>query len=335
MNSHSARIRRLAALLGFVLFAAPAAAIIEMTPDFERAMLAGQYERALILAKRLAEENPKSTIVAYNVGCVLSRLGEKDEAIRWLMRSAENGFSGVRSLETDEDLAGVRDHEGFAAVLERVNANVAERFERFKQAAREAEPVVKLPQRFDAKTPTPLIIALHGTGGDGAQMARLLERPAREVGAILIAPDALRPSGPGYSWTYRDESEWLVLKMIQDARSKWNVGPVILVGYSQGANIALAMGQTHPTEFAGVIPVAGHYEADLAEAPREGDRPRWCLLIGARDEWAKTYEAAEEAFEEAGMAVHRYEIPGMGHSFPSGPRGERMLVEALEWVMER
>ena len=41
--------------------------------------------------------------------------------------------------------------------------------------------------------------------------------------------------------------------------------PVILVGFSQGANIALMMGRSHAREFAGVVPVCGHWEADVAD----------------------------------------------------------------------
>jgi len=302
--------------------------------DFDRAMLSGEYERALTLAERIAREHPQSTVAAYNLACALSRNDRIEEGIEALRRSAELGFTGVRSVRDDADLGNLRAHEAFAEILEKVQANADARFERFKGAALEAAPAVRLPRNHDPKKEAPLLIVLHGTGGTGEQMANLWARSAEEVGAILIAPDALRPSGGGYSWTYRDESEWYVLHLIEEARKQWTIGPVILAGYSQGANIALMLGQSHAHVFDGVIPLNGHYEADIAALPEGEDMPKWCLLIGERDPWAATYKQAEADFEKAGMTVHRYELPRLGHGFPSGERGRRMLTEALMWCLD-
>jgi len=138
----------------------------------------------------------------------------------------------------------------------------------------------------------------------------------------------------GYSWVYRDESEWLVLRTIDAARKRWTIGPVILAGFSQGANIALMLGQSHPDRFHAVIPVSGHYESDVAELPTDGPRPRWCLLIGERDPWAPTYTAAERAFSDAGMRVRREVVPGLGHAMPRGGSGAALLSDVLEWAVE-
>jgi predicted esterase len=331
------RTTRITALPLLVLLTLLAATTVVAGPleDFEQAMLAGRYEQAAGLARELAKKHPKSSVAAYNVGCALSRTGEIDSSISWLKRSAELGFAGVRSIAHDDDLDAVRSHEGFAGVRAAVEANAAARFAQFRAAAEEAEPVITLPPNFDPTVPTPLLIVLHGTGGNGAGMTRAWAKPAAAAGAILVAPDALRPvrDTDGYSWVFRDEAEWLVLRTIERARERWNVGPVILAGFSQGANIAIMLGQTHPDHFAAIIPVSGHYEADVAELPAEGRRPRWFLIIGALDPWAKTYDEAQRAFEAAGMTVRLRRIPEQRHAMPKGERGERLLQEAIAWAV--
>jgi len=128
-------------------------------------------------------------------------------------------------------------------------------------------------------------------------------------------------------------AEWLVLRTIDDARKRWEIGPVVLAGFSQGANIALMLGRSHPDRFHAVIPVSGHYESDVADLPTDGPRPRWCLVIGERDPWALTYTEAERAFADAGMTVRREVVPGQGHAMPRGRSGTALLRDVLTWAI--
>ena len=272
--------------------------------DFEHAMERGRHTDAAEIAVAEAART-EDAVWAYNAACALARAGMQEESAAWALRAAERGFGGVRSFETDPDLDTIRGHADFVKALEIVRARAAERFEAFRAAAEAHEPAVVLPPRFDPKAPTPLLIALHGTGGRGQQMAEAWRAAAEAVGAIVVAPDALRPVGDGFSWTFRDEAEWLVLRTVERARERWTIGPVILAGHSQGANIAFLLGQTHPDVFDAVVPVNGHYEADAAALPTEGDRPAWYLLIGARDPQVRTFAEADRVFRGAGMSVRR------------------------------
>ncbi len=304
--------------------------------EWERRMLGGEHASAAVYAADIAERLPSSSVWAYRAGASLARAGDGDGAIDWLRVSAERGYSGVRTFETDADIDSVRKHAAFGGVIARVRANADKRMGAFREAAEEAEPVVVLPRGFDSSEPTPLVIALHGTGGTGREMARAWRGAARRVGAILVAPDALRPSGNGYAWVFRDESEWYVEKLIAEMREEYAIGEVVLVGFSQGANIALAMGRSHPGLFDAVVPVCGHWEADAAglpEAPAEGeadDRPAWYLLIGDRDPWQATYDEAQEMLGEAGMRVSVEKVRELGHAMPR----DRVLEGALRWCLE-
>lgn len=307
-------------------------------PDFdewERRMLAGEYASAARLAEQAAGGDPDSAIWAYRAGASHARAGGAEAALRWLEAAADRGYSGVRTLETDDDLDTLRRQPRFGAVLERVRARAGARLESFKQAAGKARPILVLPRGHDPKTPAPLLIALHGTGGTGREMSDAWRAAAAKAGAILLAPDALRPSGAGFAWVFRDEAEWYIRHLIGTVREHHAVGPVILAGFSQGANIAFAMGRSDPDLFDAIIPVAGHWEHDLAAMPPGGgDAPRWYLLIGDRDPWHATYDEALNALTGAGHAATLRKLPGHPHAMPTGQRGRGELEKALGWCLK-
>ena len=127
-----------------------------------------------------------------------------------------------------------------------------------------AQPVV-LPDGYDPVKPAPLIIALHGRGGNGKNMAAAWDEIANDVGAILVAPDALRPLGMGYDWRFVDESEWLVLLTLDRVLERYAIDEqrIVLTGLSQGAHIAF-------------------------------------MMIGSEDRSVETYRVAIKDFKEAG-----------------------------------
>ncbi|MCA9294069.1 MAG: hypothetical protein KDA20_09675 [Phycisphaerales bacterium] len=298
--------------------------------DFENTMAGLDYEAAAKMAIEQAEATG-SPVWMYNAACALGKLGKLDDAADWLVKSADAGFAGVRSIETDSDLDPIRTHPRFTEAEQKVRANAQARFDKFKAVAETTEPLFMLPPAFKAQDPHTLIIVLHGSGGTGASMRAAFYRHARKHSAILMTPDALRPDGRGFSWVYRDEAEWYILHCLQWAKDQWNIDRVILVGYSQGANICFDIGQSHAELFDAVLPINGHYEADLAPLPKEGKRPKWYLLIGANDGPAPTYAEAEQAFTAAGMEATRVLMPEHGHEFPTPDD----LAKALTWCCER
>ncbi|MEQ8771008.1 MAG: hypothetical protein RIB60_10930 [Phycisphaerales bacterium] len=306
---------------------------------FDRAYADGAYERAATVATTLAERHESSSVWAFNAACAHARAGNLDDARRWVTACAERGFQGVRSFETDQDLDPIRGSQEFAEAFALVQAAARARLEEFQQAARVHAHPSWVPEHASTDSPVPLVIALHGTGGRGDEMLRVWKEACAEVGAAIIAPDGLRPSGEGYAWTYRDESEWLVRDLIERVAAGMPVDTtrVVLTGFSQGANVAMPTGIDHAGLFVGVIPVGGHYEGQIVdlEPVRSGAivPPRYGFIIGSRDRWAGTFRAAEREFEEAGVEVKLEVVPGMGHEMPRGRGGTARLARMLAWCL--
>lgn len=322
-------------LLALVLLVAPATAQTDaqLAARFDRAEAAGEHARALEAALAITERHPQSSVWAVHAARMHARLSQPEEALAQLQRAGDLGYSGVATLEQHADLDPLRDRPAFDAVLDKVRANAAERFEAFKAEALAHDPPAFIPADAGPDNRPPLVIALHGTGGNGRQMLVALERTCERLGLVCIAPDALRPAGAGpnagFAWTFRDESEWFVTHLIDTAVREHNADPdrVILVGFSQGANIALVMARTHADRLAAVVPVCGHYEPN--NTGHDATTPTY-LLTGARDPWKVTYDRAAEDLKRAGVPHRLRVVPAMSHRMPS----EIELRRALEWALE-
>lgn len=296
---------------------------------FDRAEAQGNFEQALAAATAIAQRYPESSNWAFNAGRIYSKLNRPEQAIAQLQRAADLGYTGVASFEQHEHLDPLRDRDDFKAILDQVRANAAERMDEFQAEARKHQPPTLVPD--DHPESPALVIALHGTGGKGEQMLRALERSCEHLGIVCIAPDALRPAGDGYAWTYRDESEWFVDHLISTAAEEHGIDPkrVIVVGFSQGANIALILAQSRQDLIAAAVPVCGHYEpsntnADTAPVPTY-------LLTGSKDDWKSTNVRAEKDFQGAGGEAELRIVTGMGHQMAN----DREVLRALEWCLKQ
>lgn len=303
----------------------------QLVDRYDRFVSKENYKGALIAAESIVERYPESAIWQFNLGSMHARLGEHDAALSALREAAELGYTGIHSFEQSEDLDSLRDNDRFGEIIEQVRKNAQQRLDGFIREARNHTPETHVPSSVD-ESPA-LILALHGTGMRGEDMIESLTATADELGMILIAPDALRPSGKGFSWTYRDESEWMVQDQINKAVDEHGIDPerVYLIGFSQGANIALIMGRTHPDLFAGVIPICGHYEPQVADVDGSADIPPYYLMTGARDPWKKTYINAKRDFQDSGIPVEVRMLSGKGHELPQGKQGLREMIKAIRW----
>lgn len=305
----------------------------ELVNRFDQADTARDHATSLGAALAILERHPESAQWNFNAARAHAMLAQLDEAIARLRSCADLGYTGIASFEQHRDLDPLRDRDDFKVILEQVRASAAKRLEDFKQLALEHEPPTHVPANLTAKLKPgekpPLLIALHGTGGNGQEMLGALRAACDELGIVCIAPDALRAAGSGYAWTFRDESQWLAAHTATQALAAHDADPgrVILLGFSQGANIALAMATAEHKPFTAMVPICGHYEPSATSA--SANPPPMYLISGSRDPWRETFERAERDFAAAGAPVVGRVVPSMGHRMP--PKAE--LVRALEWAI--
>lgn len=130
-----------------------------------------------------------------------------------------------------------------------------------------------VPPDSDPSAPTPLVVALHGGGGNhwsGARMvvgAEGIEAygpahvhriwPAAPNAKMLVAAPADQPGG---AWRYFGEAN--VLHVLDQVERHYRVDPnrVYLTGYSDGGRGAWEIGVRHPDRFAAILVGAGATE---------------------------------------------------------------------------
>lgn len=329
---------RFALWLVLLILFSPAASTAQSNPKREElrqrldsAVDARDWKQVVEIGEELDRIGPPSSVVAFEVACAYAQLSAPERSVEWLQKAADRGYQGITRLDGEPALDSVRTLPGFTAARDAIAARRKEGFERFRQAASEATPLVVWPDGKPGKVKM-ILLALHGAGGTGKEMADVWKDVARKHQALLIAPDALRPAGSGYAWVFMDEGEWWVLENVKRARAQWNLPdtPVVLTGYSQGANLALRIGALHPEVFRGVIIVNGHYEPHLAPVPTDAkSAPRFFLLAGDQDPAVGTLRDAEKVFKKAGLRVKLQTFPG-GHQFP---QSEGELGSALDFAL--
>ena len=121
---------------------------------------------------------------------------------------------------------------------------------KFKNNGKEYSYALYHPKTTD--TPLPMVIVLHGMGGNGDTTAsKWAERLNKEF--IVVCP-----SYPMGAWWARP-AEDMVLALMDHIQSIYNVDTnrIFLAGLSNGAIGTYTLGMFYPDRFAGLIPIAG------------------------------------------------------------------------------
>ncbi|HEY3243831.1 MAG TPA: dienelactone hydrolase family protein, partial [Phycisphaerae bacterium] len=305
-----------------------------LSRDMIAAYEKGDLDRAIEIGQKLTAIAPADHDVQYNMACLFALKGEKEKAIEWLQKSADNDFAKLDLVTTDSDLTSIRNEPGYARAVEKIRAAHERSFEKFKPKAAKSEPVIIVPPGIDETKPAPLIVALHGRGVTANSMVTVWADVAQEAGAILVAPSAVLNAGRGYDWGEVDEAEWVVMNALKQVAEQHKIDKerVVLTGFSQGGYMAFNLGVRHPEEFRGVIPVGGAYNRSIASPSfiKTARKPKFYLMVGADDESAESNRRAAKDFEAAGVSVQLKVYEGVAHDFPKERDAE--LRKALEFI---
>jgi phospholipase/carboxylesterase len=177
----------------------------------------------------------------------------------------------------------------------------------------------------------PLVLALHGTGGDEHQMAPLAD--ALLPGAGVLAPRGRVSEGGANRWFRRlaegvfdvDDVETRADELAEAVRSE----PIaVAIGFSNGANMALATAMRHPGVVPAVIAFSGMYPFGDLELTADLTGLRVLLVGGAADPMAPrtSVDRLEASLRAAGADVTRAERAG-GHGITDDD-----LAAARAWL---
>jgi phospholipase/carboxylesterase len=185
------------------------------------------------------------------------------------------------------------------------------------------------------------LLALHGAGRSETDLAAFCHRIAPRAQALLPRGD--RPCGAGYAWVGRSADGGISRAEVLTRAARWRPadpeqpprsrGRLVLVGYSRGALMALALMHRRPDRYAACILLRPEPLSRHAAFPR---LPCTAVLIlaGRGDTRRRPDDAARLArqLQAAGARVALCHVPG-GHGWSPGDRDARLARAWLSRVV--
>jgi len=178
---------------------------------------------------------------------------------------------------------------------------------------------VYVPTNYDKSKAYPMIVALHGAGGDENNfMDRydgLWPKLAEERGYIIASVNG---RGPASGYAKPNGGEQDVLDVMALVQKSYNIDParVYLTGHSMGAGGTWAIGLEYRDRFAALAPLAGTRPSAALEAALKSGRKMPIIVVsGAKDALvpvAGCREVAEKA-KALGHEVKYLEFPEGDH----------------------
>ncbi len=156
--------------------------------DEERAIFGafsrGEHARAVELIEQFLRHSPDSPAMLYNAACGCSLLGRRDDAVAYLLRAIEAGFTDFDLLRSDPDLEAIRDHETYTAIVEAVRRVSSTRAEAAQERWRAAYG--DRAYRYERDETRHLTYATALDEVSHKEMRRMLERQADQAIASLF-----------------------------------------------------------------------------------------------------------------------------------------------------
>ncbi len=190
---------------------------------------------------------------------------------------------------------------------------------------------VYIPEYYESNTKYPLVVALHGGSGHGADFFWSWLRDTRTFGFILAAPTSLDRTWSLHSIA-TDANR--LNKMLSEISTKWNIDTnhILLTGLSDGGTYTMLLSIAHRSPFTHYAPVAAAVHVLLNRSTGTITAPVKDLPIyqvhGGRDWMFPVVSArlAASALEKAGANIIYKEIPELSHNYP---RDENINI--LKW----
>lgn len=174
-----------------------------------------------------------------------------------------------------------------------------------------------IPAKYDAKQKWPLIIALHGMGGDENSFFAgynngEIKRIAEERGYIIACPKGRAPTS-----MYMGTAERDVLDVMKEVKREYAIDDdrVYLMGHSMGGYGTWSVAANNPDVFAALGPISGGGNPLVIAKLKGITNVPWIVVHGDKDPTVSVEESRKmvKAGEALGIKIKYMEVPGGDH----------------------
>jgi phospholipase/carboxylesterase len=176
-----------------------------------------------------------------------------------------------------------------------------------------------VPERYRPERAWPLVVALHGGTGNGADFLWTWLREARSRGFLLLAP-----TSRGSTWSLQgpDADAASLQEMLRLVNESWNVDPtrMLLTGLSDGGTYTFLRGLAEDSPFTALACVSGVlHPHNVSNGNLQRAKGRRIYIAHGALDWlfpAAIARVGRDALSEAGADVTYHEIEDLSHTYP-------------------
>ena len=183
-----------------------------------------------------------------------------------------------------------------------------------------------VPSGYQVDLPLPLVVMLHGAGGNATGGLAPFHDRADEAGLILLAPESRGRTWDVILGGYGPDVDFIDRALAQTF-DRYAVDPeqVTVEGFSDGASYALGLGLTNGELFRKIVAFSPGY----APSARQEGHPQLFVSHGTSDDVLPIERCSRRivpALQRDGYDVRFHEFEG-GHEVPG-----HIVDDALAWL---
>ncbi|MBS1787090.1 MAG: prolyl oligopeptidase family serine peptidase [Acidobacteria bacterium] len=175
-----------------------------------------------------------------------------------------------------------------------------------------------VPTNYDAKKKWPLVVALHGMGGDENSFFASynngeIKRIAEARGYLVVCP-----KGRGPASMYMGSAETDVIDVLNAMKRDYSIDDdrVYLMGHSMGGYGSWSVAVNNPDLFAAIAPISGGGQPLVMMNLKKIAHVPWIVIHGDKDPTVSVEESRKmvKAGKELGIEIKYIEVPGGNHT---------------------
>ncbi len=173
-----------------------------------------------------------------------------------------------------------------------------------------------VPSGVKASRPAPLLVTLHGSGGNGWTLVYKWRKFAEKQGIVLIGPDSTNSE----IWNIDNDGPAFLHDLVEETRRQVPIDGrrICLFGHSAGAVFAIEIASLESEYFAAAAVHAGALESQYHSVFQYASRKTPIfLIVGTRDVLFSlpSVRATRDALAERGFPVELRELWNHNHNY--------------------
>lgn len=318
--------------------------VFEANVDFEKK----NYSEAITKYIEILHFKPNDETILYNLARCYANIGKPSQTADVLRLLIDGGYSNLESLINDPSWNAINKNAKFISTLEHAKKINEEKGELFYAQCTVANKYrLRYPNNFDSTKKYPLLIVLHGNGGNAESYM-----PFRDImkayGFFYVSPQGPyiksdnNKNANAFSWFLltKDENLWkeydqyladYIANIIKSVKSQFKISSVYILGHSQGGALAYLTGIRYSELIDGLVCFGARNPIEIvSKADIYNVKKKFQIFIGhgLNDPLIRYSEAREATnmLTEYGYSVTLKSFNG-GHELDA-----KTLEDAISWI---